>query len=712
MLRPERLLRRGALLLGAFLLLSHLPAVHAAALTLHVSPEGNDAWSGRLPVPSPSQTDGPLASLTGARNAIRQARQRSEVDGPVRVVVADGAFQIAEPLILEPADGGTADAPVRYEAAPGAKPVFSGGRVIAGWRARDDGLWEAHISSVATGEWYFEQLWVNDHRATRARSPNEFYHYFQNVRERALDGSTGRPKEAELTLEVAPAVAAELAGLSPAELHDVNLLAFHKWDNTRRRIDAMDAANARLITRGGGMKPWNPLVRGTPFYLENFRAALDAPGEWFLARGGTLLYQPLPGERLEACEFIAPVADRFVLFAGDPDQGRFVEHITLKGLAFRHGQWLTPAGGFEPAQAAAPIEAAIMADGVRHVAIEDCEISHVGIYGVWFRRGCRDSRLERCLIEDLGAGGVRIGEAGIPPEAARTGRITVANNIIRGGGRVFPCAVGLWIGQSGDNQILHNDVGDMLYTGISVGWRWGYGESLAKRNTIAFNHVHHIGQGVLSDLGGIYTLGPSEGTVVRNNVFHDIHSWSYGGWGLYTDEGSTGILFENNLVYGTKTGGFHQHYGRENIVRNNILAFATQHQLQATRVEDHLSFTFERNIVIWDEGALLSGPWTRVRTEMRDNCYWQMDGEPPRFGQQTFAEWQAAGHDQGAVVTDPMFVNARGGDFRLRPDSPALKLGFVPFDPSDAGVQGDDGWRRQAREYPWPELQLPPPRRL
>jgi hypothetical protein len=182
-------------------------------------------------------------------------------------------------------------------------------------------------------------------------------------------------------------------------------------------------------------------------------------------------------------------------------------------------------------------------------------------------------------------------------------------------------------------------------------------------------------------------------------VFHDIDAYSYGGWGLYTDEGSTGIVFENNLVYRVKTGGFHQHYGRENVIRNNILAFSKIHQLQATRVEDHLSFTLENNIIFWDRGRLLSGPWDRVQFVSRNNCFWNSTGQEVRFLDKSLYQWQAAGHEQGSIVANPLFSDPRSLDFRLQPDSPAVLLGFQPFDTDEAGVYGDEAWVRKANDF-------------
>ncbi len=656
---------------------------------IYVSPKGKDSNSGTV--------DEPLATLNSAINKSRLSRGSRQAKDPCEIIVMPGTYFMLQPLEIRSEDSGTPYVPLVIKAEGVERPVFAGGVIIDGFEKVSENLWRAFIPQVAWYDSYFEQLYVNGRRAVRAQTPNDGFYFIKSVTETVLEKGEGRaPEFAVQKIGIDPSDAGCFRSFTETDYRDALVTFYHNWDNTRKRVAYFNNAESSIYTVGGGMKPWNSLNEKTRYKIENYKSALDAPGEWFLERSGYLWYIPLPGEDPEKCEIIAPILKDFIAVKGESADNP-AKHIRFENISFSVAGYRTPVDGNEPAQAAAPVDAVITLDYAQNISFVNCEIAHTGTYAFWFRRGCDNCTVNQCYMHDLGAGGVKIGETVLRPlPADLTKNIIIDNNIITDAGHIFPCAVGVIIFHSSDNQLTHNEISNLRYSGVSVGWIWGYAHSPSKRNIIKYNHIHHLGWGELCDMGGVYTLGASEGTSVSNNLIHHVYSFDYGGWGLYTDEGSYGITMENNLVYACKNSGFHQHYGKENIIRNNILAFNIRSQLQATRIEEHRSLSFTNNIVYYDKGTLLSSNWHKFNFFSDYNCYWDTRSEDVRFADKSFKEWQASGKDQHSVIADPMFINPSEFDFRFRKLSVARKIKFTPFDYSQAGVYGSDEWKKLA----------------
>jgi len=646
--------------------------------TVYVSPTGKDTHSGL----SEGQ---PMATLSKALEIVKSK-------GIKQLKLLEGVYRIEQPIVLTPEFSGLQIS---------GPATISGGKSISGWKPYKDGIWQAEIPAAKEGKWSFRQIYVNGELRHRAKTPNEGFY-------RVAGCPEGTPKTVHYhtdcqTFEFKP------GDIRPdwKNLDEVRVIVYYFWSDNHLPIESVNTETniVKFKYKGGKTFTDDFTEEGARYVVDNVFEALDAPGEWYLDKNpGILYYMPKEGEDMSRVEIIAPYATELLRIEGDPANGRYVEQIRFDNVSFEHCNFELPEGRVNDAQGSSNVAAAINMTGAKDCEFKHCSFSNLGTFAIDMHIGCSRNTILECRLFNLSAGGIRIdgGRAGSSP-LTHTKNNVMRKNEISHYGLNYPSAVGILVKNSYGNSIRENHIHHGYYTGISLGWVWGYGRSIAQNNIVEFNRIHHLGQGLLSDMGGVYTLGPSPGTIIRNNLIHDIDANRYGGWGIYNDEGSTGILVENNVVYNTKYAGYDMHFGKEIVIRNNIFALGQKDQISRTRGENHPSLYFENNIVYWKEGELFKGDWKDREYEYYNHAKPDMPGgtvtrtrnfesnwnvfynpnlkiDDVKFGTGSFADWQRRGYDRNSVYADPMFVDPDNFDFRLKPESPALKLGFEPID--------------------------------
>jgi hypothetical protein len=528
----------------------------ATAADVHVASNGNDA--------NPGTKEKPFETPARAMGAVR-ALVAEGLKSDVRVVLRAGTYSLAAPLLFTSADSGSADHSITYAAVPGETVVISGGRPITNWKQAGESKWTTELAEVKSGQWFFRQLVFKDHRAVRARWPNE-----DGVLHIATVGDDVRSFTFDRALPQE-----SLGG------QDAELVVYENWSVSRALITSSDPRQLTTATAvgwigHGGMTTASP---GKPAFIENARTALDQAGEWFLDRStGTLTYLAAAGEKPAQTVVVAPVLGQLVKIAGTKDKP--VRNVHFEGLRFEHTDFALPVIGYSEIQAAhfgpsmkAPTHVqpvaveCVYAEGLR---FERCRLAHLNNSGIGFGPGCRRNAVIGCMIEDIGGNGVMVGWRGAGRlETGAEGTLDadwadatdapvsneVLNCVIRRCGADSRGAVGVFVAFSADTRVAHNVIYDQPYTGMSIGYRWNTTPTTQARCIAEYNHIYDVMK-TLADGGGIYTLGFQPGTVLRGNLIHDVHrsAYAHGGApnnGFFIDEGSKGFLFESNVVHRT-----------------------------------------------------------------------------------------------------------------------------------------------------------------
>lgn len=383
---------------------------------------------------------------------------------------------------------------------------------------------------------------------------------------------------------------------SPEEIEKMEvgsyIFIFCKWIQYKLEITHIDYTTKRVTMNG--MKVNLPyIVNDKNVYYTIYNSRKMIKPSTFCSIDNKVYYRLNENENLDNIEIYQPILSNLIRISNCN------EGITLKGIVFS-GVTVNNVITKE-AQGGANLPSAVNIQNSSNINIENCEFSNICGYSVKIGYHSSNCVLQNNYFHELQGGGILIGNYNISDS---TNNILIKNNLIKSFGRLYANCEGILVTKANNITIINNTICDGYYTGISLGWTWGYGKSYSYENYIANNHIHHLMQCVLSDGAGIYTLGNQKGTIIENNYIHDIVSRvksSSGSSLLYFDEGTSNVIARNNVCFGSHTG-FHEHYGKSNTVESNVFAYTNQVAARLSNYQQDYSLTIKNNTFIIDCG--------------------------------------------------------------------------------------------------------------
>lgn len=553
--------------------------------------------------------------------------------------------------------------------------------------------------------WDFTDLFVNGKRANNTRYPSSGTLEAKRT-ENDFKSETGIP--INIPSKWVLVNASDLEDVENIENATVNFN--HYWVDEHTPVESYDKTTGKLtfkypsrftITTNYGDSCHASAFK---YYLENVPTMFKNKNEWYLDRETGKVYYIPEEQEIDVnniCAY-APTLNKLFEFYGEDNnklydikidnlelmctRGDYVSRYVKNPITGQYEETDDEAIGFgADNQSACYAHGAVSFKNANRCQITNCLIHHTGTYAIEIKTGCNNVKVENNEFNDLGGGAIKIfgGMAGCN-ESELTGNCVMRNNKITDCGKRLAASCGILVCHASNNEITDNEISNIQYSGISVGWVWGYADSSTYGNIISKNYIHNIGVGELSDLAAIYLLGKQQGTVVSYNRIHNVSCAHYGGYGIYTDEGSSYIVIENNVVYNTKSPAYYHHYGVNNVVRNNIFALSRFGAMVA-RSEVNVGVLFENNIFVVDNTPVY-GTWNnRFAMATKNNLFWDLSNKQPmmyveREEEYPFDKWQQIQNSgEGDIVADPEFLDIRNYDFTLSANSPAIKLGFKPI---------------------------------